>query len=589
MQAIMNETMLEDVRQHAPPGTPKQIIDRFLAGMRIKGVPAGGGISYLRSEYQQPLQIMMFVAGLVLLIACSSVANLLIAKGSARQQEMAIRLSLGAGRGRILQQLITESFLLAALSGVAGLLFAHWATSVLVRLLTPSSEPAKLATGTDLRLLAFASVLCLLTVLICGLLPALRLTGTDMHTALKKATRVTGAGSGRVRKVLVGSQVALSLVLVVAAILFSRTLMNLMSSYVGFDPSSVLVTRLAFQRPTDEKNFLPIWRELLRRVRAFPGVEQASLSSAGLFTGAPALMGIRTTASKPLPSDPTTGQLFVSTGYFETLGIKFVRGRQLESRDNDFGSPRRVIVNEAFARKFFGNENPLGRRMTKLANAPDWAEITGIVEDAKYNSLRENPLPMIYVPYGRMADWIPPQGHPGESMFLQVRGHQTPSSLAVDLRREIGHQFTIGEVSRQQQLIDDTLVRERLLASVASLFGGLALLLAALGLYGIVSYAVVQRKQELGIRMALGAAPKEILGLMLGASIKVVGLGMVVGILAAAFGTHLARALLFGLGPNDPMTFIAASIVLVSVSLAAAFIPAYKAAETDPMIALRHE
>lgn len=589
MQAVMNETMLEDVRQHAPPGTPKQVIDRFLAGMRIKGVPAGGGISYLRRQYQQPLQIMMFVVGLVLLIACSNVANLLIAKGNARQQEIAIRHSLGAGRGRILQQLITESLLLALVSAGVGLLFAHWGTSILVRLLTPSGEPAKLATAIDLRLLAFTSFLSLLTVLICGLLPALRLVGTDMHTALKNGIRLTGAGSGRVRKVLVASQLALSVVLVVGAVLFTRTLVNLVSSYLGFNPSSVLVTRIAFQRSGGEKNFLPAWSELLRRVRTLPGVEQASLSSAGLFTGEPPLGGIRTTAAKALPTDPTTGQLFVSSGYFQTLGIKFVSGRDFESPDNDSGSPPRAIVNEAFVRKFFGNENPLGRQLTKLANAPVWTEIVGIVHDAKYNSLRENPPPMIYVSYGRITDWIPPQGHPGESMFLQVRGHQGPSSLAADLRREIGQQFTIGEVSRQRQLIDDTLVRERLLASVASLFGGLALLLAALGLYGIMSYAVIQRRQELGIRMALGAAPKAILGLMLRDSAGIVGLGTIVGILAAAFSTHLARALLFGLAPNDPMTFIAASVVLLAASLAAAFIPAYRAAETDPMIALRHE
>jgi predicted permease len=358
---------------------------------------------------------------------------------------------------------------------------------------------------------------------------------------------------------------------------------------LGFNPNSVLVTRIAFQRPGDEKNFLPAWSELLRRVRTLPGVEQASLSSSALFKEEPPLAGIRTTAAQSPPADPTTGQLFVSAGYFQTLGIKFVSGNDFESRDNDSANPPRVIVNEAFVRKFFGNENPLGRKLTKMANAPLWTEIAGIVQDAKYNSLRENPPPMIYVPHGQITDWIRPQGHPGESMYLQVRGHQRPSSLAADLRREIGRKFTIGEVSRQQQLIDDTLVRERLLASVASLFGGLALLLAALGLYGIMSYAVVQRRQELGIRMALGAAPNAILGLMLRDSAAIVGLGVIVGILAAAFSTHLARSLLFGLAPNDPATFVAASVVLLAASLAAAFIPAYRAAETDPMIALRHE
>jgi ABC-type antimicrobial peptide transport system permease subunit len=195
---------------------------------------------------------------------------------------------------------------------------------------------------------------------------------------------------------------------------------------------------------------------------------------------------------------------------------------------------------------------------------------------------------MIYVPYGRINEWIPPQG-PGLSMFLQVQGHQSPASLAADLRREIGQRFTIGEISRQRQLIDDTLVRERLLASIASLFGALSLLLAALGLYGIISYAVVQRRQEIGIRMAVGATPKAILNLILRESASIVILGTLAGIVLAFFGTRLARALLYGLAPNDPATFVVASLILLAASLAAAFIPAYRAAETDPMISLRNE
>lgn len=588
MQAVMNEAMLEDVRQHAPPGTPKQVIDRFLAGMRIKGVPAGGGISYLRNQYQKPFQIMMFVVALVLLIACSNVASLLIAKGSTRRQEIAIRLSLGAGKGRILQQLMTEGLLLALISAGAGLFLAHWGIPLLVRLLTPSTAPAQLATGIDLRLLAFTSCLSFFTVLVCGLLPGLRLAGTNTQMALKNGPRLTDSGSGRLRKVLVASQVALSFMLIIGAVLLASTLVNLMASYLGFNPSDVLVTRIALQHPGTQ-NFLPAWTELLRRVQALSGVEQASLTSAGLFTGEPPLMGIRTTAAKALPTDPITGQLFVSTGYFQTLGIAFVSGQDFGLRDNNPGSPPRAIVNQAFVRKFFGNENPLGRRLTKLANAPLWTEIVGVVKDTKYSSLRESPPPMIYIPYGRMKDWIAPQAHPGVSMFLQVRGRQSAASLAADLRREIGQQFTIGDIARQQQLINDTLVRERLLASVASLFGGLALLLAALGLYGIMSYAVVQRRQELGIRMAIGATPKTILSLMLRDSAIIVGLGLAAGVLAAASTTHFARALLFGLTPDDPATFVAASLVLLIVAMTAAFIPAYKASKTDPMVTLRHD
>jgi predicted permease len=428
-------------------------------------------------------------------------------------------------------------------------------------LLTPSSAPAELATGIDLRLLLFTGFLALFTVVICGLFPALRLSGADMHTALKNGARLTGGGSGRARKVLVASQVALSLVLVIGAVLFMRTLVNLMASYLGFNPDSVMVAKIFVQAPGDGKSLLPAWGELLRRVRAPPGIEAASLSSASLFSGDPGLTGLRTTAVKPPRPDPVAGELFVSTGYFQTLGIQFVSGRDFEPRDNNSGGLSFAVINEAFARKFFGSENPLGRKVTPMANAPRWTEIAGIVRDSKYNSLRETAPLMIYIPYSRITDWIASQGHPGLSMSLQVRGRQSVSSFAADLRREAGPQFAIGEVSRQQQLIDDTLMRERLLADVASLFGGLALLLAALGLYGIMSYAVVQRRQELGIRMALGAAPQAILCLMLRDSVTVMGVGIIVCILGAASTAHLAKALLYGLAPNDPAAMITGSAV----------------------------
>lgn len=588
LQAVMNEIMLEDVRQHAPPGTPKRVIDRFLAGMRIKGVPAGGGISYLRREYRQPLFIMMAVVGLVLLIACSSAANLLIARGSARRQEIAIRLSLGAHSRRILQQLITESVLLAFLAASLGLLLARFGTPLLVRLLAPSNQPAKLATEIDFRLLGFTSLLSLLTVLISGLIPAFRLARTDMHATLKSGARLTESGSEWVRRVLVAAQIALSLVLVTGAILFTRTLVNLMSSRLGFDPSSVFVARVVCN-PVVLKDLVPAWNELLRRVRALPGVEQASLSSGGLFDGVLPLRGIRTTAAKPLPTDPTTGQLFVSAEYFQTLGIGLVGGRNFDSRDGDSSAPRRAVVNEAFTHKFFGDENPLGRRLTKLDNAPVWTEITGIVKDAKYGNLREAAPPMIYIPYGKMTDWFPQRARPGESMFLQIRGHQNISSLASNLRLAAGQRFTIGEVSRQQQLIDDTLTRERLLASIASLFGGLALLLATLGLYGIMSYSVLQRRREIGIRMAVGATPKMIIELLLRGALAIVAAGTVAGLVAAGAGTHLAKALIFGFAASNPVTFIAAVILLLAVSLTAVLVPAYRATKIDPMIALRHD
>jgi predicted permease len=589
MQAVMNEFMLEDVRLHAPPGTPKEVIARFLAGMRISGVPAGGGISSLRRQYEQPLQIMMFVVGLVMLIACSNVANILIARGSARGQEIAIRLSLGAGKARVLQQFLTESFLLATLSALAGLLVAHWATHVLVGLLTPSSDPASLITTIDLRLLAFTFLLTLVTVIVCGLLPAVRLASSDVYTSLKNGRRLTASGSGRARKILITAQVALSLVLVIGAGLFARTLANLLSSYLGFNPANVLITKLTLQDPGDEISPFPAWRDLLRAVRSFPALDYASLSSSALFAGDPQLRGVRTTAAGSPPIDPVTGLSFVSTDCFSTLGIGFVSGRDFQTLDELPGGPAVAIVNQAFTRKFFGDENPLGRKLTKMANDPVWTEIVGIVRNAKTKNLREDAPPMVYIPYGRITDWVPPQGRPGISMFLQVRGHQDVSSLTQNLRQKLSSRFIIGGVSRQEQLISDTLVRERLLANVASFFGALALSLAALGLFGIVSYAVVQRRQELAVRMALGAEPHAILALMLRDSATVVGPGILLGVIVSVLVSHWTRTLLYGLAPNDAETFLASSVLLLSASLLAAFIPAYRAAKADPMIALRHE
>ncbi|MGC2660886.1 MAG: ABC transporter permease [Bryobacteraceae bacterium] len=589
MQAAMNEFMLEDVRLHAPAGTPKEVIARFLAGMRIKGVPAGGGISVLRRQYEGPLRIMMFVVGVVMLIACSNVANLLIARGSGRRQEIAIRLSLGAGTARIVQQLLTENVLLAALSALAGLLVAHWATPALVGLLTPASDPSSLTTTIDLRLLAFTFLLTLMTVIICGLLPAVRLARLDVYTSLRGGRRLTAGSSRQARKILLTGQVALSLVLLVGAGLFTRTLVNLLSSYLGFNPTSVLVTRLTLKSAGNERSPFRAWSYLLQAVRSFPGLEHASLSSKALFTGDAQLVGVRTAAGEPLPGDPLTGLSFVSTDYFSTLSIGFVDGRDFRTFDELRDSPATAIVNQAFVRKFFGDQNPLGRKLTKLANAPDWTEIVGVVRDVKVNSLREGAPPMIYIPYGRIDDWIAPQAHQDLSMFLQVRGHQDVSSLYSDLSQNVASRFTIGAVLRQKQLIGETLVRERLLANVATVFAALALVLAGAGLYGITSYSVIQRRQELGVRIALGAQRGSIVILVLRDSVTVVVTGIVLGVIVSLLASHWTRSLLYGLAPNDTQTFAASAIVLLAGSLLAAYIPAYKAAKSDPMIALRHE
>lgn len=588
VQAVMNEAMLDDVRQHAPPGTPKSVIDAFLAGMRTKGVSAAGGISILGSQYRQPLRIMMFIVGLVMAITCANVAGLLIARGSVRRRELAIRLSLGAGRGRILKQLVTESLVLASFSLIAGVLIAHWTMPLLVRLLTPPTSPARLAVGIDIRTMSLAITLALATVLVCGLVPALSLTRVGAFPALKDGSKFVGAGTGSIRKVLTAAQIAVSFVLLIGAGLFLRTLINLSSSPLGFNPANILVTRMTLERGMDQKLVYPAWSDLLREVRTFPGVDEASLSSAGLFAEQPQMLGIRTADSAP-PPDPLTGALFVSNGYFKTMGIRLVSGHDFTSNDDEAVNPPVAIVNRAFVRKFIPDVGPIGREFTKLANAPAWTEIVGVVDDTKYDTLRESPPPMIYVPYARIGEWIRPESHPDLSMFLQVRGHGNRGSLSAELHGITGRRFSVDDVNSQRQLVDDTLVRERLLADVAGIFASLAVLLAAMGLYGIMSYATAQRRQEFAIRTALGAAPRAILGLMLRDSLKIVAAGSILGIIAAPLGTRLAKSVLFGLAPNDPLTVVLAAVILAVASLTAAFIPAYKAAQADPMVSLRDE
>ncbi len=431
IQAVMNEVMLEDVRQHAPPGTPKSVIDRFLAGMRVKGVPAAGGISYLRRQYRESLQLVMALVSMVLLIACTNVANLLLAKGTARQQEIAIRLSLGAERRHILQQLTTESILLTFVSTALGVLVAHWAAPVFIHMLTPANQPAKLAIGLDVRLLAFTGLVAFVTVVVSGLIPALHLAKADVVGPLKGGKHLTGGKSGSQRRVLVAAQIALSLVLVIGAALFSRTLANLLSSPLGFAPAKVFAARLTLPRPGDEEAMFPVaWAELLGRVRAMPGVESASLTSAALFDDPPHWIGLRTTARQSTPADPTAVILFVSPDYFRTLGIQLVEGRDFEDRDSQRNSPAIAIVNRAFARKFFGQEDPIGRKLTKLADAPNWTQIVGVARDAKFAGLRNPAPPVLYEPYGQMASWIPPQAHPGFAMIVQLQANRGITSVA---------------------------------------------------------------------------------------------------------------------------------------------------------------
>lgn len=589
LQAVWKEAMEQDARMHAPPGTPRQVIDQFLAGTKLKGEQAGGGISYLREQYRRPLEMVMCLVALVLLITCMNVANLMIARGSSRQREIAVRLSLGAGRFRLLRQLMTESVLLALVSGTLALLISHWAAPFISRSLGHADSPAELFVPIDIRLLSFTAAVVLLAVVIFGLFPALRFSKADIHLSLKSGVHLTLSGRRKTGRALVVSQVAFSFVLLVGSLLFTRTLWNLMSSSIGFNPHDVVVSDLVLKDSKPPAKYFPIWEELLRSISQLPGVQACSLSSSALFSGSPRMLGVRVTEPAGRPADPVSDFLAVSGDYFQTIGIPLRAGRSFKAEDQDSSSPAVTIVNQAFARKFFGDIDPLGKKMTKLANAPEWTEIVGVVADTKFNSIREPAPPMFYVPYERITDWFPPQTRPGYSLWMQVRGRQTTASLANYLRRQFGNVFTLQQITPQDKLIKDTLTAERLLAEVSSLFGGLALVLTALGLYGIMSYAVAMRRQEIGIRMALGAAPNNVLALIMMDAVAVLVIGLLIGAPAALVSTRAIGNLLYGLAPNGWITFAVAAAVLTIASLLAAFIPAYKATQTDPAIALKYE
>ena len=381
----------------------------------------------------------------------------------------------------------------------------------------------------------------------------------------------------------------MSLVLVIGALLFTRTLVNLTSSRLGFNPRSVLVARLTLRKEGNERSRFQAWRSLIQVVRSFPGLDHVSLSSVALFTGDPQLVGIRTNATETHPTDPVTGLSFVSAEYFSTLGIGFAGGWDFQTFDEPPQGAAVAIVNQAFAHKFFGGVDPLGRKLTKLANEPVWTEIVGIVNDVKVNNLREAAPPMIYIPYGRITDWLPQQARPGLSMFLQVSGQQDVPALSAELHQKFLSSFVIDKVFRQQQLINDTLFRERLVANLASVFAVLALVLASSGLYGIMSYLVAQRRQEFGIRIAMGAEPRAIMALVVRDSATLVVPGIILGLIASRCASSWARVLLYGLAPDDTGTFLAASVFLVAGLLIAALVPAFRAANADPMIALRNE
>jgi macrolide transport system ATP-binding/permease protein len=542
-----------------------------------------GGLDTLRRQYSKPLYVLMTLVGLILAIACANIANLLLARAAARRREIALRLSVGAGRLRVVRQLLTESVLLASLGGTLGLLFAIWGMRFLTLLLANGSANFTLHADLNWRVLGVAAALSLLTGVLFGLAPAIQSTRADVMPALKN----TLAGHTRSRfglkltHVLVVSQIALLLLILVAAGLFVRTLQNLQSIDLGFNRENLLLFQLnARQAGHRDPEIAPFYSDLQNRFGAIPGVRRVSLSHRPLFA-----------ASTSLPISvagvPADGRiLFVGPAFLSTMQVPMLEGREIEERDRP-GSPPVAVVSESFAKTNFGNQSPMGRRLTLGGRAPLDLEIIGVSKDARSGGLKRSIPPVAYFPYH-----LQPPTYPLNQMFYALRTTGDPLAY-VNTIREIVHQadplLPVTNVQTQAAQIDQSINQEITFAKLCTAFGILALVIACVGLYGTMSYTVARRTGEIGLRMALGAQRGGVVWMVLREVSLLVALGLAIGMPAAFAASRLVESFLFGMKPNDPLALTLAVAILLCAALVAGWVPARRASRIDPMIALRQD
>jgi len=551
---------------------------------RIVLLPAARGTDYLRKEFRQPLILLMGMVALVLLIACANVANLLLARASAREREIMVRLAVGAGRRRLVRQLLTENILLATIGGAVGVLFAYWGSPVLVLLMSRGQNQVTLDVHPDLRVLAFTLLIALITGIAFGLAPALRATRVTVNPG---SARVTTPRTGRsLGRALVIVQVALSLVLVVGAGLLARTLRNLETLDPGFDSRNVLLFGLDPTRAGYKEDRLrELDQRLLERLSEMPGVQSASFSFITPISGGGWDNFIFVEGYTPRPGeDMNTYINAVSPKFFATLHTPLVLGRDFGPQDRP-GSPLVAIVNQAMARRFFEGRNPMGRRFGwGEGQRKTEYEIVGLVGDAKYVSLRDSVPPTAYLSAFQSKEW--------GGVNFEVRTALGPSALTPEIRtllQNLDPRLTSPQVTPFTQQIDESLYQERLVSALSGFFGVLALLLACIGLYGIMAYAVARRTNEIGIRLALGAERIGILRMVLGEALLLAAIGILTGLPSAWAAARLIDSMLYGLKATDPLTILAATALLGAVAGFAGYLPARRATKVDPIVALRYE
>jgi predicted permease len=597
LQPFMHSTLEMEVREPAFRNASEIVRQEFLK-CSMDLLPGSQGRSFVRQQMQTPLWVLMAITGTVLLIACANLANLLLARAAGREKEIAVRLAVGAGRWRIVKQLLTESLVLAALGGLAGTAVAFAADKMLLAAFVPSdSAGLKISTTPDLRVLLFAFGLTLVTGLLFGLFPAMRATKPDLAPTLKnQAGAVVGGGNVKLRKALVASQVMLSLLLLVGAGLFLKSLGNLRNLGPGFQVERLIAFNL---NPAligyDTARAKVFYQRLTDNLNALPGVQSVGLAAVRILKNNESDSWMTIEGYTPRPGDrPDAYMNWIGPGYFAALGVPIVEGRDFTSQDTqevlhrepDNWVPGRIIVNESFAKKYFKGQSALGRHAGYGIDPGTKAdmEIIGVVKDIKYMNLRNEIPDQAFLPYLAIRN---PMG-----MTVFVRSAADPTTIFPALRariREMDPNLPVFAMRTVQEDLNDTLVTERMTANLSAIFGFLATLLAIIGLYGVMAYSVARRTREIGIRMALGALEGKVVWMVMKEVLWLVAIGVVAALPAAFALTRLVRAQLYGVTPNDPWTMVLATAGLVLVACAAGYIPALRASRVDPIRALRYE
>jgi predicted permease len=599
LQPFMHSMLESEVQMPAFSHASKYDRDEFLKCW-IDVLPGSQGRSYVRSQLSTPLWVLMAITGAVLLIACANLANLLLVRGSGRSREIAIRLAIGASRPRIIAQLLVESLTLSALGGLAGLAFAFWADKALLQAYLPSdSSGLNISSSPDLRILLFNLAVTVLTGIIFGLVPALQTTRPNIVGTLKdQAGAVVGGGHHRLRKALVVAQVTLSLLLLIAAGLFVRSLSNLRNLGPGFPADKLVGFNIdPSLNGYSAERMKVFYQQLSDALRSIPGVQSVGLANVRILEGDEWDSGMSVEGFNPAKPDehaqPFMNQ--ISPNYFATLGAPIVAGRDFtinDTHDVKHGpeawnwSSTTVIINEKFAKKYFAGRNPLGLHIGFGTDpgTPVDMEIIGVVKDFKYTSLRDEIPEQAFLPYlsSRILG--------GMTVYLRTVGDPNQAMSAVRSKvRDMDPNLPIFDMRTTEVQINNSLSTERMIASLSAVFGFLATLLAVIGLYGVMAYAVAQRIREVGIRMALGAARGNVIWMVMREVLLLVSIGVTAGVTASLALTRVVQSQLFGLTPHDPQTLVLATVALAMVACAAGYVPAFRASRLDPMAALRYE